>query len=58
MIEIDEDQLRQLLRQHQRIMNGEDPGDPIYDERGEPILLTQEEYEAARAQLNDEQLMS
>jgi hypothetical protein len=30
-------------------MNGEDPGDPIYDENGQPIELTQEEYEAALA---------
>lgn len=32
-------------------MNGEDPGEPIYDENGEPIVLTQEEYEDAIAQL-------
>lgn len=55
MIEIDEEQLRQLLLQHQRIMNGEDAGDPIYDENGQPILLTQEEYEAALAQLQAQQ---
>jgi hypothetical protein len=28
-------------------MNGEDPGEAICDENGEPIQLTQEEYEAA-----------
>lgn len=58
MIEIDEEQLRQLLLQHQRIMNGEDPGDPIYDENGQPILLTQEEYEAALAQFQAQQQMN
>jgi hypothetical protein len=36
-------------------MNGEDPGDPIYDENGQPIQLTQEEYEAALAQLQEQQ---
>ena len=47
MIEIDEEQLILLLQQHERIMNGEDPGEPIYDENGQPIQLSQEEYEAA-----------
>jgi len=31
------------------MMNGEDPGDPICDENGQPIQLSQEEYEAALA---------
>lgn len=57
LIEIDEEQLRALLLQHQRIMNGEDPGEAICDENGEPIELTQEEYEAALAQLQDQQNM-
>ena len=55
LIEIDEEQLRALLLQHQRIMNGEDPGEAICDENGEPIQLTQEEYEAALSQLQDQQ---
>ena len=56
MIEIDEEQLKLLLLQHQRIMNGEDPGDPICDENGHPIQLSQEEYEAALAQLQEQQI--
>ncbi len=40
MIEIDEEQLILLLQQHERIMNGEDPGEPIYDENGQPIQLS------------------
>lgn len=39
MIEIDEDQLRQLLIQHQRNLEGQDGGEPIYDEDGNPIEL-------------------
>ena len=56
-VELDEEQLRALLLQHQRIMNGEDPGEAICDENGEPIQLTQEEYEAALEQLQDPDLM-
>lgn len=37
LIEIDEEQLRDLLLQYQRQQNGEDPGEPICDENGEPI---------------------
>lgn len=40
MIEIDEDQLKELLLQHQRLLNGEEPGEPICDDNGEPIQLT------------------
>jgi len=32
-------------------LDGEDPGEPIYDENGQPIQLTAEEFEAAIAQL-------
>jgi hypothetical protein len=46
MLEIDEDQLRQLIVQYQQNMAGQ-PGSPIYNEDGEPIQLSHEEYEAA-----------
>jgi hypothetical protein len=55
MIEIEESKLHALLQQHERIRNGEDPGEPILDEHGQVIQLTDEEYEAAVATLNQQQ---
>lgn len=55
MIEIEESKLHALLLQHERIRNGEDPGEPILDEHGQVIQLTDEEYEAALATLNQQQ---
>lgn len=49
-IEIGAEQLEALLRQHERRMRGEDPGEPILDENGDPIELTDEEYQQALAQ--------
>ncbi len=49
-IEIGAEQLEALLRQHERRQRGEDPGEPILDENGDPIELTDEEYQEALAQ--------
>lgn len=46
MLEIDENQLHALIIQYQQQMAGQ-PTEPIYNEDGEPIQLSHEEYEAA-----------
>ena len=46
MLEIDENQLRDLIIQFEQEQRGI-PTEPILNENGEPIKLNQEEYEAA-----------
>jgi len=41
-----------LIYQHQRRQAGEDPGEPIYDENGQPIVLSDDELQQAIAQLH------
>ena len=50
--EISENVLRQLIYQHQRREAGEDPGEPIYDDNGQPIVLSDDELQQAIAQLH------